>query len=142
MEYRLANEVREVAEDLIFEHHDELAEKGPRIEYVMTRSTGRSAKPTPSRVRKVSGLNAFLALDEASKPERFGSAGAAQPFFVVEVGEWTWTVLTPEQRKRLVDHLGSHLALDDDAGDWRVEPPEFGEFKEVLERHGFGRPGD
>jgi hypothetical protein len=136
MEYRTAPEVKAMAEDLIWEHHEDLQDEGPRIEYVMFKA---GAKPGGRmfRVRKITGIHAFLASGAAQLPDRFGEAFQAQPFVVIEISDFWWNALDPDQRKGMVDHVLSHLVYDDEKGAWRIEPPEFGEFPEVFERHGF-----
>lgn len=141
-DYRLAPEVREVAERLIEAYHEELESSAPRIEYLMTRPSGagKSGSVPNWKMRKIAGVHAFLATAPERVPERFGTPAIA--FFVVEVSSSWWVLLTPEQQQGFVDHVLSHLVYDHEKGDWSIRPPEFGEFSEVLERHGFWRPGD
>lgn len=139
MEYRTAPEVRAMAEDLVWEHHEDLQDDGPHIEYVMFKAGASSATGGRMfRVRKVTGLHAFLAAPEP--PDRYGEAYQARPFVVIEISDFWWNALKQDQRKGMVDHALSHLIYDDDKGRWSIEGPEFGEFPEVFERHGFWRP--
>ncbi len=141
MEYRQAPEVKAIAESLVWDYHEDLADDGPHIEYVMTRSGGSKAPRRMFRIRKITGLHAYLASEAARKPERFAEP-QAEPFVVVEVAEFWWGALSADQRKGMVDHILSHLVYDADAGTWSIEPPQYGEFPGVLDRHGFWRPDD
>lgn len=137
MEFRTAEEVQRIAEDLIFEHHDQLAEIGPKIECVFLSNNPKSrGRELMGRVRKVSGIHAWLAANP--RPESFNTS--APGFFLLEVAQPTWVVLDPDQRKALVDHLLMHLAYDEENDSWRMRPPQFGEFPEVIERWGFWWP--
>lgn len=135
MDYRRAPEIEEVARELIEEHHEVLRDHEPRIEYVMVRASGKTDPPN-WRMRKVAGVQAFLA---SGRSEEWGSA--VEPIVVVEVAWWWWAILDEEQRAGFVDHCLHHLRCDFEKGTWSIEGPEFGEFRTVLERHGFWRPG-
>lgn len=139
MEYRQAPEVKAIAESLVWDYHEDLADRGPHIEYVMTRSGGSKAPRRMFRIRKITGIHAYLSAPR--KPERFVDP-QAEPFVVVEVAEFWWGALSADQRKGMVDHILSHLVYDADAETWSIEPPQYGEFPGVLDRHGFWRPDD
>lgn len=141
MEYRQAPEVKAIADDLIWEHHEDLAEDGPHIEYVMTRSAATKPPRQMFKVRKITGLHAYLAAGKA-RPEKWVTDPQPEAFVVVEVAQFWWSALEEVQRKALVDHALSHLSYDPDNESWTIEPPEYGEFPGVLERWGFWRPGD
>ena len=138
MQHRKANEVAAVARGVMAEHHPLLDQRGPRIEWVFTRPESPSGKCPDFKIRKVSGLGAYLALSESEKPDRWGFP--VSPFVAVEVSERFWGYLDEAQREAMCDHLLAHLTFDHDKGAWTVEGPEFGEFEGVLARRGFWRP--
>lgn len=134
-EYRTAPEIREVARDLIDDHHTTLESHGPRIEYVMAQSKDPAAGKD-YRIRKITGINAFLAADRL--PESFGHVD--HELVAIEVKQFFWNKLSEAQRAGLIDHLLHQLSYDLEKGAWTIEPPEFGEFEAVIRRHGFWRP--
>jgi hypothetical protein len=137
MQYRRSPEVEEVAHELVEDHHSMLRNHGPRIVYVMTKPPKDPEAGKDYAVRKVSGVNAFLA--QSKLPEEFG--WDAGELAVIEVKEHYWQRLKAAQQAGLVDHLLSHLSYDLEKDSWTIEGPEFGEFPEVLKRHGFWKPG-
>ena len=139
MEYRTAPEIENVARDLIEDYHPVIGSRGPIIDWVMVRSTG-ATEPRMFQIKKVTGINAFLAA--RPRPENFYTEPQAPDRVVVLVGKFPWQTMTEAQQKGLVDHMLHHLRYDADKEAWRIEPPEYGEFPEVLERHGFWRPDD
>lgn len=137
-EYRTAPEIEEVAYEVMGEHHALLDQRGPHVEWVMTKPSTPSGSVPDWKIRKITGIHAYLAGED--KPEEFGGFPQTSPFIVVEVsGRW-WGRLSEEQRPGFCDHVLSHLSYDYEKDQWTIEGPEFGEFSEVLERHGFWRP--
>ena len=139
MEYRQAPEVEAVAKELIEEHHEVLEDRGPIIDYVMMRSTGKAGSRI-FKIQKVTGINAFLAAEH--KPRKFYTDSQAPERVVVMITAFQWQQMGERQQRGLLDHILSHLRYDYERESWVIEPPEFGEFPQVLERHGFWRPGD
>lgn len=138
-EYRSAAEVEGVADKVMGEHHALLDQRTQRgIEWVMTKPSTPSGTLPDWKMRKITGIHAYLTLDE--KPDEFGGFPHAESFIVVEVSERYWNRLSEEQRPGFCDHVLSHLRYDYEKQAWTIEGPEFGEFPEVLERHGFWRP--
>lgn len=133
MKYRAAPEVQAVAAPLIEEHHAHLGTQ--HIEYLMTEKAPNSkGRELPGRARVISGINAVVARHVG----REWTGG--EPFFVMEVSLPWWNMLTGEQRKGLVEHLLYHMQVNLETGALSLEPPEFGEYPEVLDRYGFWHP--
>lgn len=134
-EYVNAPAVRIVGRQLIDRHHPHL--RGVRVEFVFVEKRDKDGMPQPWEVngkekfgdtKKVSGLNAFLAMDEgASDPE---------DFFVILVSSYFWSYLTEEQRAAYLDHYITRCALHEEKGTPVLRDPEVVEFGEVLKRHG------
>lgn len=138
MKYRLAPEVKAIAEELIEEVEDLEDLTGEPLVYVMmSESPKKNGRSVLGRAKKVSGLNAFLAA--RPRPEKF-SEPVPPDLMVVEVSEFWWKSMPPAGQRGLVDHLLNHFEMDADTGVFRVLPPEFGEFPGTLRRHGFWRP--
>ena len=138
-DYRTAPEIRDVANGVIEEHHELLESRGPRIEWIATRPSTDSGKVPDFKIRKISGVNAFLASPGAMS-DSFDYQ--ADPFVAVEVSALFWAALVKKGGERgFVDHVCSHLVYDFEKESWTIEGPQFGEFVGVLERHGFWRPG-
>lgn len=137
MKFRTAPEVRDVIDAVMRDHHPLISEEGIRIEPLMLDKTPKKAgKDIMGRVTKKMGLDAFLGAEE--KPESFSRT--AEAFFVFEVAETWWNSLDATQRRALIDHLLTHIQYDEDGDNWRVIPPQHGEFPEIIERYGFWRP--
>ncbi len=85
--------------------------------------------------KKVSGLNAFLA-----GPAIFRETGeGGEDFFVVVLSQLVWGQLTDDQKNALMDHQLAWCDVEeDDAGNVKlsVNGPAFGEFPEIIDRHG------
>lgn len=136
MQYRIAPEVEKVLEDVLFEHHQDLA-AGPRVQCVMTDKTPKQGgHEILGRVKKVQGLHGWLAAAELSQ------AFADNSLFVMEIPATRWGDLDDGQKKALVDSLASQIQYDEETDNWRVVRPEFGEFPWIVERYSFWRPDD
>lgn len=152
--YSPAPQVANIAERLIKEHHDHLADIG--VEYVFrSEHAERHGHVVLGKARKVSGLNAWLV-----KKERLAAMeGTVQvnngpkvpldayaddePFFVIEIAGDIWKVLDPPEREALVDHELSHCQtkLNKDAElQLFVAPHDLEEFSAVIARRGLWRP--
>lgn len=127
--YAEAPSVQFVADGLIPEFHPHLADPRVKIVYLFVDPVPMSGgKEVWGRCVKVSGRNAYLA-----DPEN------GDTFFVLEIAEAVWNVLTPDQRRALVDHELSHAAADEDEkGELKltIKPHDVEEFADVIRRHG------
>lgn len=132
VEYRPAPAAQAIADRLIGEHHEHLL--GVRIEYVFrNKATKKGGRVVLGKARKLSGLNAWLATDA---DERFV---VPDSFFVIELAEDEWALLSDAQRVALVDHELSHcLAEVDDDGDFTLgtRGHDLEEFTDIVRRHG------
>lgn len=135
--YKRADQVESMAKAVMEEHYPILDQRGPRFEYVMTKPNSASGSVPDWKIRKITGIHAYVAL--SVKPEEFGYH--VEPFVVIEVSESYWSLLREvERREAFLDHVLGHFWYDYEKGAWSVEGPEFGEFAEVLKRRGFWRP--
>jgi predicted metallopeptidase len=139
MEYRKAPEVEEIGRELIEEHHPHLL--GVRVEFLFMSKTPKSkGRDVWGRAKKISGLNAFLALGPNVLPETYED----QPFdlFVIEISEEVWDRLRSKGRRALVDHELSHCQIVEDE-EGRVNLAVVGhdvtEFEAVIRRNGLWR---
>ncbi|QIM19896.1 hypothetical protein G7075_00095 [Phycicoccus sp. HDW14] len=81
------------------------------------------------KARKIAGLSQFLVDDE--------SVGV--PLFVLEFPKDLWEGMKPEQKRALVDHELSHLAVERNGeGEWvgRTRGHDVEEFLGVIQRNG------
>lgn len=141
--YRLAAEVKAIAEDLIPKYHQHLVDFDVKLEYVFIDKTPKSKnREIWGKCRKVSGINAFLV---NSQNER---GAGTDPFFVIEISEPIWDVLPPDKRVALVDHELCHACAiveqDEDKDDadpvkLSLKPHDLEEFVCVVRRHGLWR---
>lgn len=129
-EYAKADEVRAISEKLIALFHPHLL--GVRVEYVfLSRTPISQNRETWARIRKVSGLNAWLATElPEAEPE---------PFFVMEVAKPIWDALAPEQQIALVDHELAHAGYDEEKDTIALRGHDVEEFSAVVGRHGAWR---
>lgn len=141
MNYTLAPDVRDIAQDLIVNYHQHLM--NVRVEYLfMDKTPVSKGKATWGRMRKVTGLSAFLAnltqkgpdYVEGDEPSEFN-----EPFFVMEISAEIWSQLNEKQRRALVDHELSHAWVDED-GELVTMGHDIEEFAGVIKRHGLWRP--
>jgi hypothetical protein len=121
-----------VANRLIDKHHSHL---GPiRIEYYfLSEPIEERGKDVWGRARKVTGLNAYLALPV--KPEQ-----AIEPkgFFVIEIVKHVWGQLDEKSKLALVDHELCHCWVDDE-GNLKITPHDLEEFNSIVRRYGLWR---
>lgn len=133
--FRTAEDVAKIAADLIetVPQHEDLGMA--RIEYVFIQKHVTShGRWVLARASKVGGLHAFIAaafhLDHHVEPT---------PFYVIEVAEDTWTGLSDEGRRALVDHELCHLhvSLDEDGEPvLGMRGHDLEEFEAIIRRHG------
>lgn len=134
-EFSGAQEVEEIADDLIRTVHQRLI--GHPIVYCFNNGAPKSkGKEVWGRARKVGGLNAYLA--QRDRMEN-GEEGDAE-FFVIEIVWGVWRQLGTSQKRALVDHELSHLAVEyDEEKDvitLGIVGHDLEEFRGVYERHG------
>lgn len=145
MNYTLAPDVRDIAQDLIVNYHQHLM--NVRVEYLfMDKTPVSKGKATWGRMRKVTGLSAFLStIPHEDKLMGFnydivdGGDICNQPFFVMEVSAEIWGQLDDKQRRALVDHELSHCWRDED-DQLVLLSHDIEEFAGVIKRHGLWRP--
>lgn len=121
--FDFAENVEELAEDLISKYHPDLATA--RFKYVYRSKASKSAGvPVPGKVKKIGGASQF----------------AFDTDFLMEIALDQWNNFTAKQRVALIDHLLSRCVGEEDekTGDmkWKVRPPRVQEFPEVAERNG------
>jgi hypothetical protein len=129
-EYRPALEVERIADGLIADYHTHL--RGIRIVYIFLAEAPKvKGRELWGRAKLVTGLNAYLAGDEAETE--------AQPFFVMEIAESWWHVLDEHQKKALVDHELHHFDVDIEESKLLIRPHDVEEFAGVVRRYGLWR---
>jgi len=134
--YWRAREVREIADELIPDFHEHLFEMNVRYIFESKHSVSKG-RVRLAHMRKVSGLNAYLA--QAHELEEMGGgrppAPVAPSFFLMVVAHDTWMQLTGSQRIALVDHELKHIGADGELVGHDIE-----EFADVVARHGIWKP--
>lgn len=131
-EFAIAHEAREIGRNLIRRHYHLLAEMEPRIEYVFLKNTPvKSGKETLGRAKKISSLNAWLAMDVSDRENKTLPA----PFFVIELSWEIWRRLPLAKRVALVDHELAHCGYNDKAKP-AMQPHDCEEFSAIVARHG------
>lgn len=133
MEYRLAREVEQFVQDIISDHHPHLL--GLRVEFLFIDKKPKSqGRELWGRAKKISGLPAFLAGEPGDLYE------FVEDFFVIEIAEEAWVVLSDAGKRALVDHSLSHceIEIDEETGASKlvIVGPNVTEFDAVLRRHG------
>lgn len=140
--YELAPPVQAIAATLIQEYHPHLQNK--RVVYIFRSRHAKSGRRiVMGRAKIVSGLNAFLALNEYGEGIKENVLGehvteAPDPFFIIEIAKDIWANLDHEKRKALVDHELSHCGI---AGEKIcIIPHDCEEFIAIVRRHGLWVP--
>lgn len=132
MTFEYAPAVREVAEKLVAEHHQEL--QGIRVEYVWRNKPIVSrGKVVLGKARKITGLAAFLSSGESLDEDD------EQTYFVIEVAKEYWPKLTNEERIALVDHELTHCTVDygdDGENKLSILPHDLEDFLSIFRRYG------
>jgi hypothetical protein len=128
MDYKDAPEVREIAADLVAEHHKHL--EAVRIAFAFTDKAGKkSGKTALEKVSIESGKTVWFA---AGAPDVYHGG----KFFLLAFPEFEWECLKDDQKRALVDHALSHCGKDPESGDLCLWPHDIEEFSAVVERHG------
>lgn len=134
--HRPAPAVARIAATLIGQHHTHLADV--RIDYVFRSETAKSnGKAIWGKARKITGLNAFLATPEDERPVD----DDIDEFFVIEIAEPVWAILSENERKALVDHELCHCTTEQKGGELKLKlrPHDLEEFVQIVRRHGLWR---
>lgn len=129
-EYRSCpQDVLDMAYEVIAKYHPDLQYEGIRFVF-RDEAVETNGKVTLGKARKVSGLNRHL-------------SRSTTDFFVVELAEDKWELLTDGQRIALLDHELNHCRVIEkpDGGSARyIAPHDLEEFACVVERHGLWKP--
>lgn len=143
--YKPAPPVEQIGRKLIGKHHTDLADVD--VVFVFrSEHAERHGQQVWGKARKVSGLNAFLyhlAAAKGAGEAPLEDEDSVESFFVIEIAEDIWWILTPAQKEALVDHELSHCRTKlnkDDQVVLYVAPHDVEEFSQVLERRGAWRP--
>jgi predicted metallopeptidase len=137
--FRHAQEVEDIALDLIPKYHGHLIDFNVHLEYIFTDKTPkRNGKEVWGQCRKVSGFNAYLADQEGD-----------DPFFVIVISEDVWDVLPQNTKVALVDHELCHAWAEasqkettdgsEDVIKLSLQPHDLEEFSCIVRRHGLWR---
>lgn len=131
MSYSNAPDVKEIAADLINQHHSHLA--NAPIQYVFNAKPMRKkGREILGEVKLISGLDAYLITRDFEE--------APESLFVMVISKSAWDLLVdrPDTRKALVDHELCHLVRSDE-GDLSIKTHDLEEFFEIVERYGAWR---
>lgn len=141
--YSYAPEVEDIAVRLIAAHHTHLLDNGHvRVEYLFRSETQETnGKTVWGKARKVSSLNAFLAIPKDEASSDIAEAPEVEPFFVIEIAADVWRTISSKQRIALVDHELSHcrVRLTDGTVKLAVAPHDIEAFESDVRRHGLWR---
>lgn len=135
-QYFPANDVKEIAQDLIEKYHQHITDFNVRVEYVFVdKVPKKGSKEIWGTCRKITNLNAFLAKDNPD----------AEPFFVITISKPIWDILDQKSKIALVDHELCHTAATYDEDDENpavklaMNPHDLEEFACIVRRHGLWR---
>jgi predicted metallopeptidase len=139
--YSYAEPVGQIARQLIAKHHTHLTENGHvRIEYLFrSEAQETNGRTIWGKARKVTSINAFLAIPKDEAAADILEAPEIEPFFVIEIAADVWQTITAKQRVALVDHELSHCRIKfnkDCEAVLYVAPHDVEEFQGVIRRHG------
>lgn len=136
--YKHAQEVEDIAIDLIQKYHGHLTDFDVHLEYVfVSKAPKRNGKEIWGQCRKVTGFNAHIA-----------EQNGGEPFYVILISEPVWDILPQDKRTALVDHELCHAWAeanqkeDDDEIDpvkLSLRPHDLEEFSAIVRRHGIWR---
>lgn len=136
--YRHAQDVEDIALDLIPKYHGHLTDFNVHLDFVfVSKAPKRNGKEVWGQCRRVSGFNAYMADHQGD-----------EPFFVIIISEPVWDVLPLDKRLALVDHELCHAWAeanqkeDDDEADpvkLSLRPHDLEEFSCIVRRHGLWR---
>lgn len=137
MKFFPAEEVQDIAEELIPKHHKHLV--GTRIDYLFSEKVpNKGGKDIWGSMRKVSGLTAY---EGAKKVDQ--ERGVTDPFFVLTISQPVWARLNDKEKTALVDHELCHATVKEtDDGKVKLSTlcHDVEEFKSIVERYGLWRP--
>jgi hypothetical protein len=140
--YEMAPAVADIARAIIHEHHVHLSAK--RLEYIFRSRHAKSGrKIIMGRSKIISGLNAFLALNEYGESVSKNVLGedvheAPEPFFVIEVAKDLWMQMEGDKKRALVDHLLCRCGVSGE--NLCLMQPDVSEFTQVVRRRGLWVP--
>lgn len=145
MQYRVANEVRKIAQPIIADHHRHLV--NTRIEFLFSDTMPtRGGAEVWATTRKISGLASFLASEDEypstwidKEDDSEGAPEYPGPFFVMVVSSPIWPDLTVAQKKALVEHELCHMQVSEETEKLSLQGHFIEEFPEVVKRHGLWR---
>lgn len=142
--WREAPEVKEIADRLIPEHHQEIELWMDEIRYVFRDKAQKSkGRVVLGKAHKVGGMACYLIHSATGDINEFGDQ--AEDMFVVEIAEDAWETLTARQKEALVDHELCHFSIEiDEETEGEVIRKIVGhdveEFRAVVERWGAWKP--
>lgn len=120
-EYASGSDVRALARRLIELLHPHL--HGIRVEYVfVSKPPIVNGQELAGRARIVSGLNAYLAREDAEYE------GEAERFFCIEISIQHWMRFDERQRIALVNHELKHCGWDDELETLKIVPHDIEAF--------------
>lgn len=135
--FKPAPEAQSIAEALIPEHHESLADfhVPVRCLFRCAKSWRKAGRTVWGTAQLVSGLQAYL----AQAPNE-SIADPNEPFFLILVDENAWADMSKANKKALVDHELCHciVEVDDETGE--IKPSIVGhdleEFNCIVARYG------
>jgi len=141
--WREAPEVKEIADRLIPEHHQEIELWMDEIRYIFRDKAAKSkGRVVLGKAHKVGGMACYLIHSATGDSNEFGDQ--AGDMFVVEIAEDAWENLTARQRVALVDHELCHFSIEIDEDDGTVLRKIVGhdveEFSAIAQRYGAWKP--
>jgi hypothetical protein len=142
-QWREAPEVKEIADRLIPEHHQEIELWMDEIRYVFRDKAAKSkGRVVLGKAHKLGGMACYLIHSAPGDLNEFGDQ--AGDMFVVEIAEDAWETLTMRQKEALVDHELAHLSISINEEDGSIQRNIRGhsveEFTEIIQRHGAWKP--
>lgn len=139
--YLPAPDVAAAAEPIIADHHQHLVD-APIIYCYRSPALRSKGRTVLGRAVRILGLNAFLAALAAGEvaDELTEAAGRRYGFFVMEIALEEWRHATNAERKALVDHELSHMAVDEETGELKIRAHDVEEFISIADRHGAWSP--
>lgn len=131
-EFAPALEAADIGKELVHKYHTVIEFYGIRVDYVFLKNTPiKNGREILGRAKKVSGLNAWLAMSEKERSNKT----KPDVFFIIEVSWEIWRRLPKEKRRALVDHELSHCTFNE-KGSPTTKAHDLEEFNHIVERHG------
>lgn len=136
--YRHAQEVQDIAEQLIEKYHGHFNDFNVHFDYTFVSKTPkRNGCEVWGQCRKISGFNAHISDQDDDQ------------FFSIIISEDIWDILPQDKKEALVDHELCHAFAEasqkeDDDGSEEViklsmRPHDLEEFSCIVRRHGMWR---